>query len=347
MDMLTGLAYRNDCEMVSDDGRVRLKRLAEILPSTARQVLVVCNPNAGQRSGRRHVEELVSQLETLGMQAQIVTDLDELTTKSTELSARRQLRAVVAAGGDGTAAEVVNRTPPGTPLALLPTGTENLLAKYLDNPTDPSEMAQWVAEGVTVRLDVGRASGRIFLLMISAGFDAEVVRRLAETRQGNISHWSYVKPILSTIRSYSYPELRLYCDDPVADEKVATNRVLTARWAFAFNLPAYAFGMRFTPGASGTDQRLDVCTFQRGSFFAGLKYLIHVLTKRHPRLPDCEIFQCSKLRIESDRPVAYQLDGDPAGQLPVDVEILTGRLQVVTGGQTAERLGFEVPTFND
>ena len=347
MDNLTGLAYRNDCEIVSDDGRVRLKRLAEILPSTARQVLVVCNPNAGQRSGRHNVEELVSQLETRGMQAQVVTDLDELTTKSTELLARRQLRAIVAAGGDGTAAEVVNRTPPETPLALLPTGTENLLAKYLNNPTAPSEVARWVAEGVTVRLDVALASGRIFLLMISAGFDAEVVRRLDESRQGNISHWSYVKPILAAIRSYSYPELRLYCDDPASGEKATMDQAKVARWAFAFNLPAYAFGMRFTPGASGTDQRLDVCTFQRGSFLAGLKYLIHVLTKRHPRLSDCEIFQCSKLRIESDRPVAYQLDGDPAGQLPVDVEILAGRLQVVTGGQTAERLGFEVPTFND
>jgi len=31
---------------------------------------------------------------------------------------------VVAAGGDGAAAEIVNRMPPATPLALLPTGTE-------------------------------------------------------------------------------------------------------------------------------------------------------------------------------------------------------------------------------
>ncbi|MGC4002636.1 MAG: diacylglycerol kinase family protein [Pirellulales bacterium] len=41
------------------------------------------------------------------------------------------LRAVVAAGGDGTLNALVNRLPAETPFLMLPLGTENLVAKYL------------------------------------------------------------------------------------------------------------------------------------------------------------------------------------------------------------------------
>jgi diacylglycerol kinase family enzyme len=304
--------------------------------------LIVRNPKAGVRSRFRLVEELVARLSEHDIEAAVLTDLDELASKTADLLARDELRAVVAAGGDGTAAEIVNRTPPATPLALLPLVTENLLAKYLKSPADPVELAQTIANGLTIYLDAGRAGERLFLLMISAGFDAEVVHRLHTARQGNISHWTYINPILAAIRSYRYPELRVYCYRSDTGEPLSQTRPQTVRWFFAFNLPAYAFGLKFTPGASGTDQQFDVCTFQKGSFLSGMKYLGHVLAGRHARLADCEITQCSKLHIESDEPVAYQLDGDPAGQLPVDVEILAGRLRVVVTRQSARRLGFDI-----
>ena len=57
-----------------------------------------------------------------------------------------QLRVVVAAGGDGTAAEIVNRTPRGSPVAIFPLGTANLLANYLGIGHDPASVAEMIAE---------------------------------------------------------------------------------------------------------------------------------------------------------------------------------------------------------
>ena len=315
---------------------------ADTLPRSARRVLIACNPKAGAGWGFRRVEELVARLSEHDIEAAVLTDLDKLASKTVDLLACGELRAVVAAGGDGTAAEIVNRTPPTTPLALLPMGTENLLAKYLKSPADPGGLAQSIADGLTIYLDAGRAGERIFLLMISAGFDAEVVRRLHTARRGNISHWTYINPILGAIRSYRYPELRVYCFRSDTGESLSQAPPQTVRWVFGFNLPAYAFGLKFTPAANGTDQQFDVCTFQKGSFLSGMKYLSHVLAGRHARLADCEITQCSKLHIESDEPVAYQLDGDPAGRLPVDVEILAGRFRVVVTQPSARHLGFDI-----
>src|SRR5690606_8990976 len=105
-------------------------------------------------------------------------------------------------GGDGTAAEIVNRTPLGTPIAVLPTGTENLLARYLGIGKDVRQIADVIDAGRTAWLDAGRAGSRFFTLMASAGFDADVVDRLHADRSGHIRHSTYIKPIWRAIRNY-------------------------------------------------------------------------------------------------------------------------------------------------
>mgnify|MGYP001098769546 CR=1 FL=1 len=50
---------------------------------------------------------------------------------------------------------------------------------------------------------------------------------------------------------------------------------------------------------------------------------------RHHKLADWLAGRTTRLRIASDAEVPYQLDGDPGGFLPVEVESLPGRLTLV------------------
>ena len=296
----------------------------ECIPGAARRVLIVVNATAGRRGRASAIDELVDALAAVGLQTERLDSLDDLAVRSKELMQSGALRAVVAAGGDGTAAEIVNRTAPETPVAVYPLGTENLLAKYLEVGPDPAKFAQMVVQGHTTRLDAGRGNGRIFLLMAGIGFDAEVVRRLHEARNGNITHWTYVKPILQSIRSYNYPELRVYCA-PGETESVP----IRCRFAFVFNLPKYGFGLRFAPAASGTDGELDLCTFERGGLISGLKYVFAVALGIHERLRGFTRWRGQQLRIESDDPVPYELDGDRGGVLPLTIEVVPQRLRLL------------------
>ena len=47
----------------------------------------------------------------------------------------------------------------------------------------------------------------------------------------------------------------------------------------------------------------------------------------------------TRVRIESDEPVAYQLDGDPGGMLPLDVEVVPHRLTLVVPKARDDRAG--------
>lgn len=312
------------------------------------EVFVVSNPLAGAKSGGDLAAQLADCLQGVGLKPCPLQKLEEVAEATQAAFAAGRLRAVVAVGGDGTASAVVNRISAETPLALLPRGTENLLAKHLQQPFDPQGVCNMIVAGQTARFDVGRAGDKLFLLMLSAGFDADVVHRMAAGRQGHITHWSWAKPIWESLRSYQYPEIRLYwrcLEEQVNDSSQAEEHsrerspldsadwqsgdAMNARWAFVSNLPCYARGIPIAPDAHGSDGLLDVCAYNGGSWASGLKLLIHTMLRRHHRLPNCRLFRAGRLRLESDAPVPYQVDGDPGGFLPVDIEIVPRRMKLI------------------
>lgn len=318
-------------------------RIASVEPAADR-VLIVRNPHAGPGPGDDSTRELADCIRGHGMLADVVSDLDSIGWLAGQYQEKGQLRAVVAAGGDGTVAEVVNRTAPDVPVTVFPLGTANLLARYLGIKRDPAAMAHMLREGAIVRLDAGRANGRIFLAMVGCGFDADVVHRLHRKRSGrHISYWTWTWPILESIRSYGFPRLRVYCDSPPQAPDEAAH---VARWVFVVNLPVYAGGLNVAPQAVGTDGKLNVGTFAGGSFWHGLRYVGNVALGRHHKLRDFQSNTATRVRIESDEPVSYQLDGDPGGLLPLEIEVMPARLTLLAPQAQARELAFQGETAN-
>ena len=152
----------------------------EFLDASAKTIVISLNPNSGSTDQRFIADELKTELQGKGFEVRLLTDIEEVKSNVAELSlgSVNQLRAVVAAGGDGTVSLLANCLPPQTPIAILPLGTENLLAKFFGLAANAKSIAEMIANGRTVRMDAGRANGQLFLVMASCGFDADVVHRL-------------------------------------------------------------------------------------------------------------------------------------------------------------------------
>jgi diacylglycerol kinase family enzyme len=179
------------------------------------------------------------------------------------------------------------------------------------------------------QFDAARAGNRIFLLMLGCGFDAEVVHRLHSRRTAHVGRWHYLKPFISAVRSYEYPEMQVQWGEGVVCAGETPARPLSARWLFAFNLPCYGGGLRICGQADGTDGLLDVCTFRGGGLWRTIEYIGAALMRQHQRLADFAVHRTQRLRITAEAEVRYQLDGDPGGVLPVEVETLPGRLSAL------------------
>ena len=307
------------------------------MPATAelKTVLIVENPRAGKPGGAELVAALEAQLANRGFAVERASDPEVIQRRLTESrpdslgAGHQQPGCIVCAGGDGTISMVANWASPATPLAVLPLGTENLLAKQLGFDQTIDRLCDAIASGQTRSLDAGEANGRLFLVVASVGFDAEVVRLVAARRTGNIRHSSWVRPILHALGSYRYPEIR-----------VSTNthpRPIRTRWAFVFNMPRYALGLRFVAEGDCTDGKLDLCCFRGGHWWSGLRYLAGVLAGWHRNWRDTHIEQATQITVEADEPVPYQLDGDPGGELPLKIRVLPGRLTLVADPTAATR----------
>lgn len=303
-------------------------------PSGGQWVGVAANSGSGRGAGRQAVEGLATALESAGIGCRIGWTPDDRVSMVEAATGDESCRCLVAAGGDGTVAALINDRP-NVPIAVLPTGTENLFARHFRADRRPERLARAIVDGRVARLDVGVASGRRFSLMAGIGFDADVVTRHHESRTSATgqarptSRAAYVEPVIRSSLSYRFPTLTIEVDDPGAEETIVGTT------AFVFNLPRYALSLPFAPEARGDDGRLDLIVFRDAGPFRALHYLWLVLRGQHLSRDDVQHRRVRSARITSEVSVPFQLDGDPGGVVGVDgsmslaIGVLPGAVEVI------------------
>src|ERR1700686_1077125 len=128
--------------------------------------LLIHNPNAGTggNARRRLIDEAQQFLSENGIQAELAeTTGPGHATEIAQKATRDGRELVIACGGDGTLNEVVNGLAAAqnghrVPLALLPGGTANILAKELDIPWDIPRAAQKLLHGEVKDIALGLAT---------------------------------------------------------------------------------------------------------------------------------------------------------------------------------------------
>lgn len=283
-------------------------------------VAIQRNPRSGSGPRAKIILDLIAGLKKHGIRPRLFSHRERCDLRLNDLDPEDQPRCLVAAGGDGTVGDLVNRFPE-SPIAVLPLGTENLLAKYLGIPRSGQFVADMIAAGETKPFDLCTIGERRFTLMAGFGFDADVVRRVDDSRQGHIRHWSYARPMWQAIRNYDFPEMRFYFDD--------NPEPLTATVGFAVNLPVYGFKLPIAKAADPHDGLVDVRLFSPKTRFQFLKQFASVVRGRHERLPSVQCLQAKAIRVECDREVPIQVDGDPAGFTPATIRVQSGGFRAV------------------
>lgn len=272
-------------------------------------------------SGRRRVDSILARL--AGPAAHRNTDfrIHETRAAGHGIELARELAEagalVVAVGGDGTIAEVVAGMVdrPGH-LAVLPFGTENLLAKELGYRCAPRAFWRCVDFGQPAQLDVGECNDRPFVSVVGVGFDGLAVQLLHRVRRGHISHFNYTRPILWSLARYTYPPIRVVADGEPSFEGPGL--------AYVGNIARYAIGLKILRDARPDDGWLDLCVFPCCNHAELAVHAIRVLGRRHLESHRVRHTRCHEVRIEADTPVPVQCDGDVADPLPIRVR-LTGK----------------------
>lgn len=294
--------------------------MSEIDPG--KPVHLIVNPHSGYGGHSLLLSDLRPAMRRAGF------EIVEYTTRGPSDATRYakeiagQAAAAVVWGGDGTVREVADGLA-GTdvPILACPAGTENLLAKELRIPGRPQGLVDILRSGQVVSCDVGQVNSRSFLLIMGVGFDGEVVRRLTARRSGHISHLSYFWPIWRTFWEHDFPRLRILA----GRERVFNGFGL----AFIGNISRYAVGLRICKDARFDDGLLDLVVFSCHEQTGLLLHAAWTLLRLHPLKGNVIYRRVRDCRIETDRPVPSQVDGDVGPATPLEVSVAAARVKLL------------------
>lgn len=282
----------------------------------SKPVHLVINPKSGYGGQKRILGDLRHEIRRSGFSLveHTTTAAGDATCYARQVAQDADASVLIVWGGDGTVNEVASGMA-GSNVPILPcrAGTENLLAKELKVPSEPRHIAQVLRSGQLVKCDIGRINDRNFLLIMGVGFDGEVVRRLAANRQGHISHLTYFWPLWRTFWEHDFPKMRIFADG----QQIYDDYGL----AFIGNISRYAVGLRICRDARFDDGLLDLVVFSCREQAHLVLHAAWTLLRRHPLKGNVLYRQIKNCRIETDRPVPTEADGDVGPNTPVDVSV--------------------------
>ncbi len=235
---------------------------------------------------------------------------------------------IVSIGGDGTiTACAAGVAGTGVPLAIIPAGTGNLLARNLGLPMDMGEALEVALTGADHQIDVGLANGKPFVAMAGIGLDADMLNSTSESAKKRFGYAAYVVSVLRHLRDR--PIRATLTADGGPPVRLRTSGIIVG------NVGWLQAGLPLLPDAAPDDGVLDVVGLPARGRVRWLTFALHVLLRHRTE----QIFRAAftSLRIDVDREHMWEVDGEVIGRarrldITLHAEKLTLRAPVARRG---------------
>jgi len=293
---------------------------------------LIVNPQSGPWDVRSELAAVLNHLDNHGWKTSLHnTEQPGEATALARQAVHEKADAVLVVGGDGTINEVVNGLAE-SPVALgvLPGGTGNVWAKALGLPTRSPlhlmpllDSVRALVPGTTRRIDLGKANGRYFLQWTGLGLDAEVTYAMEPRtrRQRRLGIVAYLVAGVATASHMAGTRTRIWIDD----QRVYRRSILIV----VSNSRVYSAGLTMATDALLDDGLLDVDVFAGTGFGDSMRTALGVITGLHVRDPRHSVYRGRTIQVESDRPLAVHVDGEPFGTTPLHCQVVPKGLTVL------------------
>lgn len=293
----------------------------------AKFIYVVMNPVAGNAGSLDVGESLkncfpadsyrIEIYETTGEE-----DLKEVTRKACEQGAG----LVIAAGGDGTVAGVVNGLiGSGVPIGLIPLGTGNGLARAMKIPLESEKAIELlVGEHNIMDLDAMQVEDKYFILNVSAGVSAKAMRNTPPETKQRFGIAAYVWTIATELSGLNPRKFNLVVDG--IQMQVRATEILISNGTILTNPPD-----PLGPPQEFNDKVLDVYIVETRTFGDYLRTGWELFTRPKQKKTNIHHMKVAKtIRIDTvGKPQSTQGDGEPIGETPIEVSLVPDAIKVI------------------
>jgi diacylglycerol kinase (ATP) len=282
--------------------------------------LIVYNPRGGAAIWGWRLRSALRVLTSSGPHQLVATEAADMQAPiRAALDVHPEVTQIVACGGDGTVAACAAALDGrDVPIAIIPTGTTNVLAFELGLPSNPVRAASLVtSEMRRVPFRTWDVNGRMMLLQLGVGFDGLLMWRTPRRLKRALGFLGVVASALRQGVSFDYPRMRVTGELPNGE-----TRSVVVTSAMVANAKRWAGPQLLVPGADPNDDIVDVLLLQYESFAELASFWLAILLPNAPhlRLRFVQHVPMRRVWIEAlGRPVEAHLDGEPVVMTPIDV----------------------------
>ena len=289
---------------------------------------VIYNPVAGPKAVRK-IDRIRVVLTRRGLPHEIVkTGGPGHATRLAREAALEGHTAVIAVGGDGTINEVANGLAGSeTRLCVVPHGTGNVFAAEAGLPPSVEACVDLLFSGKTADIPLARAGNRYFVLLASAGFDAEVVERMTPRGKNVLGIAAYG---LAGLRHLLRYQPTLWMEFP-GKERIEAQAVLVCRGK------RYGGNVTMVPDGNLTGSSFRVVALLSRGRWAIVRFVLDALRGKIAASSAVLVRETPSVLVRCSIPSAAQVDGDYLGPLPVRFEMTQTLLRVVVPRDFAVR----------
>ena len=141
-----------------------------------KKIGIISNPKAGSNN-KKFLQKIIQRLSDSNQ----VTLFETKNAGDATKIAKKQSKnfdIIAVAGGDGTIQEVINGISAKTILAIIPTGTANIVALEAGITKNINHLCKIILKGKIKKIHVPTINNRKFILMVGIGFDAYIVKNI-------------------------------------------------------------------------------------------------------------------------------------------------------------------------
>lgn len=292
-----------------------------------KKAMLIVNPS----SGGNQAEEQSSYLTSI-----IKNQYDEITIKKTagsgdakrfsDRAAKQNYDALFLMGGDGTVSEGIaglsaNENPPL--FGIIPMGTVNNFARALGLSMNPQKAIEDIRDSHPKKVDVGKVNDAFFISSVSIGAIPETVHEVDSEEKSKYGSLAYIKEAMDVIQEEPLYRFELKLDDDQG-------------WIDEYSLVLVALSNSVAgvdtvfSGATVDDGYLHLLCLKETTIREKINLIPRLLSREQEDTEKLifKSFKKASIKVKGKDQLTSTVDGDAGPELPLKLEVLSGRLTV-------------------
>jgi diacylglycerol kinase (ATP) len=301
-------------------------------PNLYKRVLIVFNPVAGIGNSTLITRRLIALCDKAGIEHKLyVTKQDEDLSTNVRQFLSDGIDLVLVCGGDGTISSVASSlVSTGIPLAIIPIGTGNALAKELGIPRTVEAAFRLINHQHSIkRLDAMKINNAHYVLNVGVGLSSIIIKNTERQEKKRYGIFAYIWKGVIAFAGLQPHRFTLVVDGKRFDQN-ASEIFIAGGGIIGVQIPQLSQEIVVRPD----DGILDIFVIKAKTIRDYFALGFNILLGKPRKAPHLLYFQAkNQISVFSNRKLPVESDGEFIGYTPLTVNMVPAALDVVVPNQ--------------